>query len=107
MNDELQKQLLSWAQNAANFASTEVPELAQQYIHWQLFSSGGAAFFCLSVFIFCVAMIKQAAKEQGCKGLVVVLGVGAVGTFLGFSCNVGILVKCIVAPKLVLLDLLR
>lgn len=107
MNDELQKQLLTWAQNAANIASTEVPELARQYIHWQMASSITVGLLC---FIFLAVSLKEgnaAVKTHNREEIFILSIFIAVGTFIGFVCSVSDLVKCIVAPKLVLLDLLR
>lgn len=107
MNDELQKQLLTWAQNAANIASTEVPELARQYIHWEMASSSIIGLLC---FIFLVGSLKEAnaaTKTHNREEIFIFSIFIALGTFIGFVCNVSDLVKCIVAPKLVLLDLLR
>lgn len=105
MNDELQQQLITWAKDAATIASKEAPELATQYIHWEMVQYGLGFSSLLAVFIMLALFIRKAFKEEAQEiGIIAIacnflIGFGVIVDLSGF-------IKCIVAPKLVLLDLL-
>ncbi len=108
MDKELLNQLVAWAKDTAQLVSAELPELGKQIVMWQTAEAAGYVLFGLVLLAFAYRMAKWWPNTDSESIESVLSGFGAgIGGVLGvilLVTNFFDLLKCLTAPKLVLID---
>lgn len=115
MKDKILEKLMQWAESLENIASEKLPEFATEIVNWCA-SYHYILFVCfviLSIFFFILTIVficESTKNEYDNDGAVV----GGLVCLLLFISSIGISTynyihyyKCVVAPKLVLIEYIR
>lgn len=111
MNEEVQKQLLEWAKSAAVIANEQVPQLAEEYLRWSMYSNAVSTATCFVFTVAAVCLVRLSSKKinQGKDEYIPGVVFGCISGFVFsmiFLDSLHDLIKVIAAPKLYLLDYL-
>ncbi len=111
MNKEIAQQVLDALMAGANAVSTEIPLVATQLIHWMIAQNAITVILCLVVFFAAIKYLRwwnsqdrKPTETETCFWVASMAGI-IIGTPI-FLCHIFDLVKCIAAPKIVLLEYL-
>lgn len=116
MNDELQKKLIQWAEKIGDIASEQLPDFAMQIVAYKIwvsyiwmtigFSLAAVLGFIVVILILFLCFSDAKERDDLC---------GCIAIFLFAACfplavggyNYTQVIKCEVAPKLVIIDYIR